>query len=95
MKVTANIIDIESAKKSAREYCINNQLDTDLLAQQRVFVIGQRIIFSHPATSKSIVFLIKIRPPPRSTLIVEKIGDTFQVSETSNTQPYLRRIGLK
>lgn len=37
---SANIIDIESAKKSAREYCINNQLDIDLLAQQRVFVIN-------------------------------------------------------
>ena len=95
MKVTANIIDIESAKKSARKYCINNQLDTDLLAQQRVFVIGQRINFAQPSTSKPRGLKNDLETQPRPTLIVEKIGDTFQVSETSNTQPYLRRIGLK
>ena len=89
MKVTADIIDIESAKESAREYCINNQLDIDLLAQQRVFVIGQ------PSASKPRGLKNDLETQPRPTLIVEKIGDTFQVSETSNTQPYLRRIGLK
>lgn len=46
MKVTNNTIDIESAKKCAREYCINNQLDMDLLEQQRIFVIDQKIIFA-------------------------------------------------
>ena len=72
MKVTANIIDIES-----------------------VFVIGQRIIFAQPSASKPRGLKNDLETQPRPTLIVEKIGDTFQVSETSNTQPYLRRIGLK
>lgn len=95
MKVTADIIDIESAKESAREYCINNQLDIDLLAQQRVFVINQKIIFAQPSASKPRGLKNDLETQPSPTLIVEKIGDTFQVSEISNTQPYLRRIGLK
>ena len=50
MKVTNNKMDIESAKKCAREYCINNQLDIDLLEQQRIFVIDQKIIFAQPSS---------------------------------------------
>ena len=85
MKVTNNTIDIESAKKCAREYCINNQLDIDLLEQQRIFVIDQKIIWAQPSSRKSEGLKNDLETQPSPTLIVEKVGDTFQVRETSHT----------
>ena len=85
MKVTNNKMDIESAKKCVREYCINNQLDIDLLEQQRIFVIDQKIIFAQPSSNKPKGLRNDLETQPSPTLIAEKVGDTFQVRETSNT----------
>ncbi len=81
MKVTNNTIDIESAKKCAREYCINNHLDMDLLEQQRIFVIDQKIILAQTSSNKPKGLRNDLETQPSLTLIVEKVGDTFQVKQ--------------
>lgn len=44
-----NKVDIENAKKSAREYCIENGLDTESLDKQLVYAINGKVIFAQPS----------------------------------------------
>lgn len=95
MKTSYNRFDIESAKRTAREYCKKNGLDEKLLDSQSVYFINGKIIFAQPSMVKANGLRNDRDTQPIPTLVVEKKESNFCIQPTDYTVSVLGIAGLK
>ena len=89
MRPYRNKLDIENAKKSAREYCMSNGLDLSVLSKQSIYAINNKVIFAQPSTKKTYGLKTDISSQPKPTLVAEKKAHGFVVNSTEHTAKIL------
>ena len=91
MRPSRNNLAIQTAKKSATEYCKKNGLRVEKLESQIVHSINNKVIFAQPVKSKGTLGLRADKSTmPKPTLIVERTARGYVVSATDNTAIYLK-----
>lgn len=95
MRPCYNRIDIEIAKRTAREYCRKNGLSEHMLDRQMVFVINDNVIFAQPSTRKPMGLRNDRETQPIPTLIAEKKENDFFIKPTDYTYDVLGEANMK
>ena len=91
MRPSRNNLIIQTAKKSATEYCKRNGLRAEKLDSQIVHSINNKVIFAQPVKKTGTLGLKADKSTmPKPTLIVEKTARGYVVSATNNTATYLK-----
>ena len=86
MRPKHNKIDIDNAKKIAREYCIQHGLDIGSLERQHVYVINGKVIFAQPSQHRVSGLRADLDTQPKPTLVVEKTPKGYVVHTTEHTK---------
>lgn len=95
MKPCYNKIDIEIAKRNAREYCRKNGLSEYILDRQLVYVINDKVVFAQPSNQKPMGLCNDRETQPVPTLIAEKMENEFNIKPTDYTFTVLREVDMK
>lgn len=79
-------------RKSAREYCIENGLDTESLDKQLVYAINGKVIFAQPSNQETLGLKMDIITQPKPTLVVERSQNGYIVDKTDYTSQFLSKV---
>ena len=79
-------IDIDNAKRIAREYCIHHGLNIRSLEKQLIYVINGKTIFAQPSQCRANGLREDLDTQPKPTLIVEKSSRGYIVHTTEYTK---------
>lgn len=91
MRPVRNKVEIENAKKIAREYCIENGLDTESLDKQLVYAINGKVIFAQPSNQETSGLKTDMSTQPKPTLVVERSQNGYMVDGTDHTRQFLSK----
>lgn len=86
MRPKHNKLDIDNAKKIAREYCIQHGLDIGSLERQHVYVINGKVIFAQPSQHRVSGLRADLDTQPKPTLVVEETPRGYAVHTTEHTK---------
>lgn len=85
-------IDIDNAKRIAREYCIQHGLNIRSLEKQLIYVINGKTIFAQPSQCRANGLREDLDTQPKPTLIVEKSSRGYIVHTTEYTKYVLVQV---
>lgn len=95
MRPVRNKLNIATAQKIAKDYCVSKNLSLKRLDDQKVADFGDSVVFAQPV-SKTLMDLqmfglVKDKETqPKPTLILRKTATGYTVEETEYTTMYLR-----